>query len=29
LLNGALAFCEANEIPGKALLVDMDPVMLS
>ena len=29
LLSGALAFCEANEIPGKALLVDMDPVMLS
>jgi primosomal protein N' (replication factor Y) len=28
LLNGAIAFCEENEIPGTAVLVDMDPVML-
>ena len=28
VLSGALAFCEANEIPGTALLVDMDPLTL-
>ena len=28
LLSGALAFCDANEIPGTAVLVDMDPLML-
>jgi primosomal protein N' (replication factor Y) (superfamily II helicase) len=28
LLGGALAFCEANEIPGTAALVDMDPMTL-
>jgi primosomal protein N' (replication factor Y) (superfamily II helicase) len=28
ILSGALAFCEANEIPGTALLVDMDPLTL-
>jgi len=28
LLSGALAFCEANEIPGTAVLVDMDPLTL-
>lgn len=28
LLNGALAYCEAKEIPQTAVLVDMDPVTL-
>jgi primosomal protein N' (replication factor Y) len=28
ILSGALEFCEANEIPGTALLVDMDPLTL-
>jgi primosomal protein N' (replication factor Y) len=28
LLNGALEFCDANQIPGTAVLVDMDPVNL-
>jgi primosomal protein N' (replication factor Y) len=28
LLSGALAFCEANEIPQTAVLVDMDPLSL-
>lgn len=28
LLSGAITFCEANEIPGKAVLVDMDPLTL-
>jgi len=28
LLSGALAYCEANEIPDTAVLVDMDPVSL-
>jgi primosomal protein N' (replication factor Y) len=28
LLSGALTFCEANEIPETALLVDMDPLSL-
>jgi len=28
LLSGALAFCDANEIPGTAVLVDMDPLTL-
>ncbi len=28
LLSGAMTFCEENEIPGTAVLVDMDPVML-
>ena len=28
LLSGALAFCEAQEIPGTAVLVDMDPLSL-
>jgi len=28
LLSGALTFCEANEIPGTALLMDMDPLTL-
>jgi len=28
LLNGALAYCEAKEIPGTAVLVDMDPLSL-
>jgi len=28
LLNGALSYCEANEIPGTAVLVDMDPLSL-
>ena len=28
ILSGALAFCDANEIPGTAVLVDMDPLSL-
>ena len=28
LLSGALAYCEANEIPDTAVLVDMDPLSL-
>src|SRR5271157_5947601 len=28
LLSGALAFCDANEIPQTAVLVDMDPLSL-
>ena len=28
LLSGALTFCEANEIPGTAVLVDVDPLTL-
>ncbi|MGB9477659.1 MAG: primosomal protein N', partial [Candidatus Acidiferrum sp.] len=28
ILSGALAFCEANEIPQTAVLVDMDPLSL-
>ena len=28
LLSGALEFCDANEIPGTAVLVDMDPLSL-
>jgi primosomal protein N' len=28
LLSGALAFCDAHEIPDTAVLVDMDPVSL-
>jgi primosomal protein N' (replication factor Y) (superfamily II helicase) len=28
VLSGALAFCEANEIPQTAVLVDMDPLSL-
>lgn len=28
LLSGAITFCEANEIPGTAVLVDMDPLSL-
>jgi primosomal protein N' (replication factor Y) len=28
ILSGALAFCEANEIPQTAVLVDMDPLTL-
>jgi len=28
ILGGALAFCDANEIPGTAVLVDMDPLSL-
>jgi len=28
LLSGALSFCEANEIPGTAVLVDVDPLTL-
>jgi len=28
LLSGALAFCDANEIPQTAILVDMDPLTL-
>jgi primosomal protein N' (replication factor Y) len=28
LLSGALAFCDANEIPGTAVLVDVDPLTL-
>ena len=28
LLNGALAFCDANQIPQMAVLVDMDPLSL-
>jgi primosomal protein N' (replication factor Y) len=28
LLSGALSFCEANDIPRKAILVDMDPLTL-
>ena len=28
LLNGALEFCDANEIPGTAVMVDMDPLSL-
>jgi primosomal protein N' (replication factor Y) len=28
VLRGAMTFCEENEIPGTAVLVDMDPVML-
>jgi primosomal protein N' (replication factor Y) (superfamily II helicase) len=28
LLGGALEFCDANEIPGTAVLVDMDPLSL-
>ena len=28
LLSGALAFCDANEIPQTAVLVDMDPLTL-
>ncbi|MGB9432383.1 MAG: primosomal protein N', partial [Candidatus Acidiferrum sp.] len=28
ILRGALAFCDANEIPGTAVLVDMDPLSL-
>jgi primosomal protein N' (replication factor Y) (superfamily II helicase) len=28
ILSGALAFCDANEIPQTAVLVDMDPVTL-
>ena len=28
LLSGALEFCDANEIPQTAVLVDMDPVTL-
>jgi len=28
LLSGALTFCEANEIPQTAILVDMDPLSL-
>lgn len=28
ILSGALAFCDANEIPGTAVLVDMDPLTL-
>jgi primosomal protein N' len=28
LLSGALSFCDANEIPQTAILVDMDPLSL-
>jgi len=28
LLNGAMAYCEAKEIPQTAVLVDMDPLSL-
>src|SRR5208283_1698248 len=28
LLTGALSFCDANEIPQTAILVDMDPLTL-
>ena len=28
LLSGALEFCDANEIPGTAVIVDMDPLSL-
>jgi len=28
LLNGALAYCQAKEIPQTAVLVDMDPLTL-
>jgi primosomal protein N' len=28
LLSGALTFCDANEIPQTAILVDMDPLSL-
>jgi primosomal protein N' (replication factor Y) len=28
LLSGALLFCDANEIPQTAVLVDMDPLSL-
>jgi primosomal protein N' (replication factor Y) (superfamily II helicase) len=28
LLGGAMAFCDANEIPDTAVLVDMDPLSL-
>jgi primosomal protein N' (replication factor Y) len=28
LLSGALSFCDANEIPQTAVLVDMDPLSL-
>ena len=28
LLSGALNFCDANEIPQTAILVDMDPLSL-
>jgi len=28
LLSGAIAYCEAKEIPQTAVLVDMDPVSL-
>jgi len=28
LLSGALAFCEASEIPQTAVMVDMDPLTL-
>jgi primosomal protein N' (replication factor Y) len=28
LLSGAMSFCDANEIPQTAVLVDMDPLSL-
>jgi len=28
ILSGALAYCDANEIPQTAVLVDMDPLTL-
>ncbi len=28
LLSGAMSFCDANEIPQTAVLVDMDPLTL-
>src|SRR5207245_10529752 len=28
ILGGALAFCDSNEIPQTAVLVDMDPLQL-
>jgi primosomal protein N' len=28
LLSGAMAYCDANEIPQTAVLVDMDPLSL-
>ena len=28
LLSGAMSFCDANEIPQMAVLVDMDPLTL-
>jgi hypothetical protein len=28
ILGGAMAFCDSNEIPRTAVLVDMDPLQL-